>query len=260
MNKVFSIKNLSAGYDETVLHDISFDVAAGEFIALIGPNGVGKSTLLKTIEGLLPAPHGSVALNGRALEKMSAAQIAKELSAVNRFTGPLPPFAVEDFVAMGLFPHQGLLHLAGKDDNARIEEVLELCGIAHLFRRPLGELSGGELQLAFVARALLQNKRLILLDEPVSYLDVKHIVMIMELLARLNEGGSTIITALHDLNLASSYCSRIIALKEGRLFFDGSPEEVISSKSIKSLFEIGCKIGVNPLNDKPFAWFAAENP
>ena len=259
MNKVFSINDLNAAYGKAdVLRNITFDVTAGEFIALIGPNGAGKSTLLKTMMGLLPMSSGSAALNDKPLEELSVSQIARELSAVNRIAAAAPLYSVQDFAAMGLFPHQGAAHLNHKEDIERINETLSLCGIAHLRRRPLAELSGGELQLAFIARALLQNRKLILLDEPVSYLDVKHITMIMDLLYKLNETGSTIIAALHDVNLASFYCGRIIALKEGRLFFDGAPAKVMDAELIESLFDIRCKIAENPVTGKPYVWFVSD--
>ncbi|MDR3238447.1 MAG: ABC transporter ATP-binding protein [Spirochaetia bacterium] len=251
---VFTANSLSLSYGRNeVLHDISFSAAAGEFIALIGPNGAGKSTLLKAMAGILPAPPGSLLLNGMPLEKLSALDIARKLSLAPQFTGAAMPYTVKDFVSMGLFPYRKPFQFSASD--GRTQEIISLCGLERLQKRPLAELSGGELQLALIAKAILQNSDLLLLDEPASHLDVKHIAMMMDILSTINKSGGTVIAALHDLNLAASWCGRLIALKEGKIFFDGTPRGVLRSELVSGLYDTNCVVSENPVTGTPFVWF-----
>ena len=256
MSDVFTARGLSFSYGRReVLHDLSFGISKGEFVALVGPNGAGKSTLLKLMAGILSAPRGSLFLNGMPFEKLNVSRIARELSFVSQFAGTLPPYTVKDFAAMGLFPYRKPFRIFEDTSDAQIEEALSLCSLKSLKERELGELSGGELQLAFIAKALAQNHSLTLLDEPVSHLDAGHIIAVMDILSNINKAGGTVIVSLHDLNLASSRCSRMLALKDGRFFFDGAPSDVVRPELVSGLYETPCFVDKNPVTGKPFVWF-----
>ena len=256
MNDVFTARGLSASYGKReVLHDLSFSISRGEFVALIGPNGAGKSTLLKLMTGILNASTGSLFLNGMPFEKLNASRVAQELSFVSQFAGLVPPYTVKDFVAMGLFPYRKPFQIFENTGSPQVKEAITLCSLENLQERELGELSGGELQLAFIAKALAQNQSLILLDEPVSHLDAKHIIAVTDILNNINRAGGTVIVSLHDINLASSQCSRVLALKDGRIFFDGSPSDVVRPELVSGLYETPCFVDKNPITGKPFVWF-----
>jgi len=257
MNDVFTARGLSASYGRRkALHGLSFNISKGECVALIGPNGAGKSTLLRLLAGILSAPPGSLFLNGVPFEKLNALRIARELSFVGQFAGTVPPYTVEDFVAMGLFPYRKPFQVFGNTESAQVKEALSLCSLENLKGRELGELSGGELQLVFIAKALTQNRSLILLDEPVSHLDAGHIIAVMDILNNINKAGGTVVVSFHDLNLALSQCSRVIALKDGKIFFDGSPPDVVRPELVSGLYETPCFVDKNPVTGKPFVWFA----
>ena len=252
---LFSIKNLFAGYRSfTVLHDISISVESGEFISIIGPNGAGKSTLIKVLSNNIPHESGTVFFKGRDIKSIDRKIMAAEISVVHQSMENILPFTVYDFLLMGRFPHQGILDLETPDDIEAVEKSMSITGILHLRDRRLTKLSGGEKQLARIAQALSQSSSVIILDEPISHLDISHSIQIMDILYQLNQGGTTIITVLHDINLAAAYCSRIIGLKNGRVFFDGIPSEVVTYRNIEELFDTTCVVYENPMTGKPYVF------
>ncbi len=252
---LYALDGITADYGgPPVLSGIGLSIEAGEFLAVIGPNGAGKSTLLKILAGNLAARAGTALLHGRPLSRYAPEERAREVSVVHQSLENVLPFTVRDFVAMGRFPHQGILRTESARDRKIIEECIATAGISHLVSRQLTELSGGERQLVYIARALAQSDRVILLDEPVSHLDISHSVQIMDMLHELNRRGATVIAVLHDINLASDYCGRIVALKNGSLFADGSPEEIITYERIESLFEMVCVVFKNPMTGKPYTF------
>jgi len=253
--RLFSLDRVAGGYGEKrVIQDLTLDIHRGEFIALIGPNGAGKSTLLKLLTGTLVPTGGKVTFLDEPLQAWSPVEFARRVSVVHQSMGYLPSYTVSEFAALGLFPHRGLFSLLKDPAAHRIPDVLEECGITHLAGRRIDHLSGGELQLASIARALVQNRDVVLLDEPVSHLDMHHTIAIMDLLHDLNDRGSTIVTVLHDINRASDYCRRLIGLQEGRLFLDGSPGETVTYEAIEELFNVMCIVHENPVTKTPFIW------
>jgi len=252
---IFKIENLCSGYgDKKIIDGINFTVSSGDFISIIGPNGAGKTTLMKTLTGDLNPASGSVNFRGRSLHDTGREVLARELAVVHQFVENIQPFSVYEFVRLGRFPHQKVWEIESENDRRIVDEAIEITGIGDLRYRPLTELSGGEVQLVYIARALAQNRDVIILDEPISHLDVMHRIQIMDILHDLNRTGSTIITVLHDINISSDYCTRIIGLKEGRIFFDGRPEDVISYEKIEELFSIVCVVRDNPISGKPFVY------
>jgi len=250
-NPIFLIESLSAGYrNHTVLNSIHLSICEKEFVSIIGPNGAGKSTLLKVISGSIIQSEGTVVFNGNNLSKYSKRELASKMSVVVPITGDLPDFSVKMFLSFGRFPFRRLF-TPDKNEEAIIKEISELCAIEHLLHRSIKELSAGEFQLVKIARALVQNKDVLLLDEPVANLDYKHVIQIMDIIFSLNRTGSTIISAFHDVNIAAEYSSRIIALKNGSIYFDGTPDNSISEEKLSGLYDSNFLCGNNPVTGRP---------
>jgi len=259
MSPVFELKDLYAGYDELkVLHGINLTIRKGDFIAIIGPNGAGKSTILKAMAGLIKPFSGEILFKSLPMAGYSRRDLALNFSVVRQFQENILPFTVIEFIKLGRFPHQKLLQMETDIDRKTVSDSIKMTGISHLLKRQITELSGGEQQLVFITQALVQNSDTIILDEPVSHLDINHTTMIMDILHRLNLQGTTVITVLHDMNIASDYCSRICALKDGEIFFNGSPEEVLKYNLIEELFETPCVVLENPITKKPFVYPVPE--
>ena len=236
---MITVEDFSCGYRKgIVLKDISFEVKTGEFVGLIGPNGSGKTTFIRAISGLLPPRKGFILLDEKAVGGMGRKELATKVAVVTQSQEATAPFSVEEFVLLGRVPHWGRFQLLEtKRDVQMAEKVMALTGISRLRGRGMGELSGGERQLANLARALAQEPDLLLLDEPTAHLDIGHQVQIMHLLKKLNEEGLTIVAVLHDLNLASLYCKRLVLLHKGRLQKVGQPQEVLTEKIINEVYE-----------------------
>jgi len=250
---LYELRNCRAGYGErTVLEDISLDMRRNEFIGIIGPNGAGKSTLMKVLTGNLPPSAGGVLFQGKALERYTNRWLSRRMAVVHQSLENLLPIPVYDFVMLGRFPFQGFLKGESAEDRENVERSIEETDIGPLRERAVDELSGGEKRLVFIARALAQNRELILLDEPTAHLDIQHTMKIMDVLHNLHSGGTTVITILHDINTAANFCTRIVALKDGRLFADGTPEEVIGYETMERLFGTLCVVLENPQTGKPY--------
>ena len=252
---LFTLENVKAGYgDHVVLDDVSLRITPGEFTGIIGPNGAGKSTLLKLLCRHLVPMAGTLQFRGQDVKTIPSHLYAPEVAIVHQKLENLLPFTVEKFVSMGRFPHQRFWQ-SGKAHHGRIvNHAISVMDLEHLRAKPITELSGGEQQRTFIARAVAQTDQVILLDEPVAHLDINHVTRVMDLLAELNAAGTTIITVLHDINLAADYCSRILAIKNGTIFTDGPPSEVITYQAIESLFDTVCVVHDNPITGKPYTY------
>lgn len=250
--KLFQVKSLSAAYEKNiVLKNVSLKINQGEFIGIIGPNGAGKSTFLKLISGYLKPKKGEIKFLNKSIIDYSKKDLAKEMSIVHQSLKNIIAFTVREFVTTGIFPYKNFWEYENEKDKQLVDSALEITDSLHLQNRILTELSGGELQLVSIARALVQNKNILLLDEPISNLDLKHTVQIMDLLYKLNQSGATIITILHDINIAADYCSRIVALKNGKLFNDGPIDQVVTAENITKLYNINCSVKKNSITKKP---------
>ena len=251
---ILEIKGLSCGYGKKiVVRDVSLTVARGEFVGIIGPNGSGKTTLLRAINGLLPLRTGTILLEGTPTNKIGRRELARQRAVVTQSPETISPFSVEEFVLLGRIPHWDRFQLLETEGDLTIaEQVMALTGIDHLRERRMGELSGGERQLAFVARALTQQPQLLFLDEPTAHLDIGHQVQIMDLLRGLNrERSLTIVVVLHDLTLAGLYCDRLILLNEGRLHRVGPPQAVLRQEVIEEVYRTAVTVVVTPIQAKP---------
>ncbi len=224
-----NVQQLTFSYDrDFVLKEITFAVKEGEFFGIAGPNGSGKSTLLKLMDGLLKARSGRVMYGERNLRELSRREIARNIAYVSQ-EHELPfAFTVEEAVLMGRYPHLGFLGLEGRRDYEIVEEAMGTAGVLPLRGRFVTELSGGEKQRVIIARALSQEPKIMLLDEPTAHLDLSASVEIMELLKDLQRRKElTVIAASHDLNLLSRYADRIAFLFKGEKIAEGKPEEVL---------------------------------
>jgi len=233
------LRNVTAGYypGRPVLSDLSLSLAAGTFCGVIGPNGSGKTTLLRVASGALQPQCGEALVDGRPLAAWARRQLARTLAVVPQLTVPPFAFTVREYVALGRTPYVAPWARLTTADVEAINAALDATGLQPLASRPVTELSGGELQQASVARALAQEPRILLLDEPTSFLDPAHCVQLLGLLARLNREGLTILATFHDLNLAASYCREILAIKAGRVFSGGPTEEVFRKELLEALFD-----------------------
>ncbi|WP_322795232.1 ABC transporter ATP-binding protein [Tepidiforma sp.] len=222
----------------TVVRDVSFTIASGEMVAIVGPNGSGKSTLLRGLARLHPPAAGRVLLDGRDIRQLNTRQVARVLAILPQAPSAGLDLTVRELAFRGRYPHQGLLQRITRRDIEAVEWALAATDAAQLADRQLGSLSGGERQRAWIAMALAQEPRVLLLDEPTSFLDVAHQVEVMHLLRRLNARGITVVAVLHDLHLAARFTGRVIALSGGNLAFDGPPAEVLQPAALEAVFGV----------------------
>lgn len=253
--------NVTSGYGNTeVLKDINFNAQGGDFLGIIGPNGSGKSTLLRTATKILTPAKGEVLLRGKNIKDISFNEMARFMAVVPQESIFFFSFRVIDIVIMGRIPYvKNRLGLQSKVDENIAMEALESVDAGHLRDRFIDELSGGERQRIIIAKALAQKPKVLFLDEPTIHLDISHQVEIFALLKRLNkESGLTIITILHDLNLASEYCDRLILLSEGRIKKCGTPKEVLDYRIIEEVYRTCIIIKENPLTSRPHVFLVKK--
>ncbi len=235
-----------------VLDGVSLTLDVGEFTAIIGPNGSGKSTLLRILGRLLRPRSGVVRFAGRDVWTLTPRELARRVAFLPQAPEGPPDLTVEELVARGRYPHRGLFGRATAGDREAVERALGLAGLAPLRGRALATLSGGERQRAWVALALAQQPELLLLDEPTTYLDIAHQIELLSLLAQLNaERGLTVLMVMHDLPQSTHYARRLIALREGRVLFDGTPLEVVTEERIASVFGVAVRVYHDPESGAP---------
>jgi iron complex transport system ATP-binding protein len=240
------VDGLTATYGDVVaLSDVSMNVAKGDMLAVVGPNGSGKSTLLRVLSGVLSPGAGRVRIAGRDLATYGRREVARMVAVVPQETFVDFQFSVEEIVLMGRAPHLGRFGFPGQSDLDVVRVAMTRMGVDHLGRRALQELSGGERQRVIIARALVQDPDVLLLDEPTSHLDIRHQVEIYDLMAELNaERSLTIVSVLHDLNLAAMYFRSVAVLSKGRLHSVGPPADVLTYQTIKTVY--GTEVYVAP--------------
>ena len=235
-----------------VLNGLSLTVEQGEIAGIIGPNGSGKTTILKLLSKVLRQEAGSVRLMGQDVVSMKHKEIAKIMAVVPQGTSIAFPFTVREIVLMGRSPHLGLLQMERGSDLKIADNAMALTDTLEFADRSIDELSGGERQRVIVARALAQEPKIMLLDEPTSYLDINHQIEIFDLIKRLNsERDLTFVIVSHDLNMAAEYCDRLILLKNGRVYKDGSPREVITEADIREVYEANVVVSDNAVTGAP---------
>lgn len=251
---MIAVEALRFAYREAVLFTgIDLHVKTGEMVALIGPNGSGKTTLLKLMSGALRPGSGRVLLGGRPFAELTSKERARLVGVVPQESSAVFDFTVMETVLMGRTAHLGLFGIEGPDDIAMSREAMTRTGTLPFAARLMSHLSGGERQLALIARALAQKPRLLLLDEPTAFLDIRHRLEIYELLVRLNaEEGLTIIATSHDLNMAARYCRRIVLLKHGEVRADGDAARVFDPAILSDVYETPLRVTTDPETGKPY--------
>jgi iron complex transport system ATP-binding protein len=226
------------------LSELTFEVAVGEIVGVIGPNSSGKTTLIRLLTRVLEPAAGEILLEGVPVGRLSRRNLARRVAVVPQGMLPQFPFTVGELVLMGRYPHDPGRYFESPRDRAIAREAMEATGVLELADLPLEHLSGGERQRAVVARALAQEPRLLVLDEPTSHLDLRYQVETAALLRRLNrELGTSILLVSHDLNLAAEVCDRLLLLSAGRAAAIGSPETVLNPTLLASVF--GCEVVVD---------------
>jgi iron complex transport system ATP-binding protein len=234
------------------LDGVSFAVEAGEVFGVIGPNSAGKTTLLRLLTRVVAAGRGEVRLDGRPIRHLAHAELARQIAVVPQ-DAPRPfPFSVEQLVLMGRYPHAPGRFFESDADRAHATAAMEATGVLHLAALPLEQLSGGERQRAMLARALAQEPRLLVLDEPTSHLDLRYQAETAALLQRVNgERGMTVLLVSHDLNLAAEVCDRLLLLSRGRIARVGSPAHVLQREVLEEVFGCAVVVDVNPTSGRP---------
>jgi iron complex transport system ATP-binding protein len=222
-----------------VLEDVNLKVEGGDFVGILGPNGSGKTTLLKSISRILKPHKGTILLNEADIYSLKSVEVAKQLAVVPQDTSIGFNFAALDIVLMGRNPHMKRFQMESEKDMAIARKVMNLTNIWHLAERPINELSGGEKQRVIIARALAQEPKILLLDEPLTHLDIINQLEIMDLVKELCVKEKLIVLAVfHDFNLAARYCNSAIMLKNNRVFAAGNLTDVLTSENIKSVFHV----------------------
>ena len=235
---MISVRGLCVAYGKrAALTDVSLEIKRGEMVGLLGPNGSGKTSLIMALTGVLPAAAGEIRLNGDLLESLAPGKRARRVAAVPQRQEGAEALRVRTLVLMGRYPYLSFFGGYSRQDEAVAEEAMRETKVARFAERAAGELSGGEFQRVLIARALAQQADALLLDEASSGLDPARKIEIHDLLAARNHQGLTVISAIHDLNLAAQYCKRLIILKNGRVAKDGPVEDVFTETTLTEIYE-----------------------
>lgn len=237
-----AVQNICFSYNShPILHDVSLNVKEGQVVSIVGPNGAGKSTLLKCMVRLLKPQAGTVYLNGKDIDGKNSRELAKVMGYVPQNTKDVFSFTVLETVLMGRKPH--ISWEIGDEDFRVVTQVMRFLGIEDLAERPLEQLSGGQKQKVFVARALAQQPSIFLFDEPTSSLDVRHQLEVFATIKQLAEvEGRTVIIVVHDLNLAARFSDVLVMLKQGSIFAAGNPDKVINEDNIRDVYNVSAAI------------------
>jgi len=246
---IVEINNLFFEYKDTSTEDSfsltlnQLEIKEGYFTSLIGPNGCGKSTILKLISKILYPQKGRIKFSGVDISEIPYKEYAKMIAYVPQSTYPYFPFSVFEIVMMGRTPYLGMLSFENSIDKKIVEEAMDILEISHLKLKGINEISGGEAQRVYIARALAQKPKMILLDEPNSHLDIEHQIQIFELLAKLKrEENLTILSVSHDLNLVGIFSEKVFLMNHGQLIMHGNTSEVLTEKNIEDIFNVKVKI------------------
>ncbi|MCL0101707.1 heme ABC transporter ATP-binding protein [Dehalococcoidia bacterium] len=240
-NLVYQVEQIS------LLEQVNLTVAKGQLLGVIGPNGAGKSTLLKTIAGLLHPQRGSITLAENTLEDLSPKEISRTLALVPQIAPYTLGFTALELVLMGRYPHLGRFQIEGQADTEIARKSMRLTETEQFANRTLETLSGGERQRVFLARALAQEPRILLLDEPTANLDILHQLKVFDLMKDLVAHGMTAIAVIHDLPMAARYCDRLVLLSKGHVLAEGLPEEVLTPQNIEHAFGVKAVVFRDPM-------------
>jgi iron complex transport system ATP-binding protein len=250
--------DLELGYrDRLVVDGLDVRIERGTVTALVGPNGSGKSTLLMALARVLVPRRGEVRLDGEPISARKSIAVARRLAILPQASIVPPGLRVRELVEQGRYPRLGPLAMLSRHDDDVMQRAMTMAGVASMADRRLDSLSGGERQRAWIAMALAQDTGILLLDEPTTYLDIRHQIDLMELVVDLvRTHDKTVVMVLHDINQASRYCDRIIAMRDGAIVADGHPDEVVTADLLYKVFDVRARINRDPVSDRPI--FTAE--
>jgi iron complex transport system ATP-binding protein len=253
MTAAVDVVKISLNYGKmAALKEVSFTVNRGEFFVIIGPNGSGKTSLIKLIAGIEKPRSGWIDILGRPLPDYGRKALARKVALVPQTAPADFPFTVAETVLLGRAPHLGLLGLESESDLKIVREVMKFTGITELADRKIAHLSGGERQRAFVARAVCQSSEILLLDEPTASLDLAYQARLMDLMEALkNDHGATIVMVSHDVNLAALYADRLLLLKDGQVMSQGHPSDVLTYETLEKVYGCTLLVDQSPLGDFP---------
>lgn len=248
------VRDLWAGYGaEPVLRGVSFTCPPGEFLGILGPNACGKSTLVRVLSGVLRPERGSARIAGLDAAHARARDLARAVATVPQSTEVPFPFTGHELVAMGRYPWVGRFAPLGEADREAVRRALADTDTVALAPRLVPQVSGGERQRLLFARAQAQGTRLLLLDEATAAMDVHRKVDAFELLSRRNDDGVTVAAVMHDVNLAALYCRRLLFLKAGRVFAEGSTAEVFTREVLEAVYDTAFDVAIHPSTGRPYA-------
>lgn len=242
-------EKLTVGYDSPIVKNVDLSIEAGKVTVLIGANGCGKSTLLKCLARVLTPMSGQVLLNGKNIHRLPAKKIAKKMALLPQ--GPIAPegLSVKELVSQGRYPHQSFFKQWSLEDEAAVEEAMQMADVTFLSDRAISDLSGGQRQRCWIAMVLAQQTGIILLDEPTTYLDLKVQVDLLDLLTALaHQHQRTLVLVLHELNLAAAYADHLIMMKNGEIYTQGSPREVFNADNLKAVFGLSATVTIDDDN------------
>ncbi|MFC5971354.1 ABC transporter ATP-binding protein [Halomarina salina] len=243
-------EDLAIGYPTTetpVVECDRLDIPNGEITALVGPNGSGKSTLLKTLARELAPERGNVVLSGRDIQERSGKELARELGHLSQEHDSPSSITVEDLCYHGRYPYRGIFDSLSEDDDAAVERAMRLAGVEHLATTEVGQLSGGQRQLAWIAMVLAQDTDVLLLDEPTTFLDLHHQLRVLETLRTLNaDEGVTVCVVLHDIAQAARFADYLIALRDGEPYDWGPPRQVVTEELLADVFRVDAAVRYTP--------------
>lgn len=242
--------------NKQILKKISLEIKEGQFVGIIGSNGSGKSTLLKNIYRIYKPKSGKIIIGEKDMENMSHKEIARELAVLAQETTSEFDFKVEDVVKMGRYPYKSIFEDYSKKDMEMVSEMLKKVGLNGFEERSFKSLSGGEKQRVLIARALVQDAKLLILDEPTNHLDVGYQLQVMDIVKELK---LTTFAAIHDMNIAAMYCDYIIVIQKGEIIASGSGDEILTKEMIKKVFNVDCYIGKNPITGDIHIFYISEH-
>lgn len=240
MDMKLQVNNINIDIDnKAIVKNISITAEKGEFVGIIGPNGCGKSTFLKSIYRSIKAKSGTIYFNEKELSQINIRESAKNLAVVGQFNNINFDFTVEQMVMLGRTPHKKYMERESKKDYEIVYEALKKVSMEHCASRSFLTLSGGEKQRVILARAIAQQARLIVLDEPTNHLDIKYQLQILSIVRNMDIG---VVAALHDLNLAVMYCTKLYVLKNGEVISYGKPADILTKELIRQVYEVECEV------------------